>query len=143
MSTCSFDLHVNAMVKPSGTPGLVCISNGPLSRECAEPANIPVRTAITIVKEMGGNALKFFPMGGLKVRDELKTVAEACAVEDFVLEPTGGIDMDNFDEIMQIVLGAGVKKVIPHVYSSIINKETGCTKIDKVEELLAKVKALV
>ena len=137
------ECHINAMVGPSGTPGLVKISTGPLSRECAEPALVPADTLIAIVKEMGGNSLKFFPRGGLKVKEELKAVSEACARQDFILEPTGGIDLENFEEIMHIILDAGVPKVIPHVYSSIIDKATGDTRIEDVERLLAMVKAMV
>ena len=139
----SDECHVNAMVAPSGTPGLVKVSTGPLSRECKKPALVDVDTTIAMVREMGGNSLKFFPMGGLKVADELKAVAEACARQDFILEPTGGIDLENFDQIMGIILGAGVPKVIPHVYSSIIDKATGSTRTEDVKALLAKVKALV
>lgn len=135
--------HINALVSPTGTPGKVKISTGPLSKDCADPAIVSVGTAITMIKEMGGNSLKFFPMGGLKVRDELKAVADACAREDFCLEPTGGIDLDNFEEIMRIIIDAGVKRIIPHVYSSIIDKSTGCTKIECVEQLLNMVKTLV
>lgn len=96
-----------------------------------------------MAKEMGGNSLKFFPMGGLKVKDELKAVAEACAEMDFILEPTGGIDLENFKEILEIILNAGVRKVIPHVYSSIIDKESGCTRCEDVKTLLDIVKELV
>ena len=137
------DVHINSMVAPCGKPGYVKISTGPLSKDCEEPALIPVDTAIAIIKEMGGNSIKFFPMGGLKCKDELKAVAEACARNDFILEPTGGIDLDNFREIMQIILDAGVKKVIPHIYSSIIDKETGNTRIEDVKKLMEIVKELV
>lgn len=44
---------------------------------------------------------------------------------------------------MHIILDAGVPKVIPHVYSSIIDKATGDTRIEDVERLLAMVKAMV
>lgn len=134
--------HVNAMVAPSGTPGLVKISTGEFSKEC-EPALVPVRTAIAMVKEMGGNSLKFFPMGGLKCREELEEVAKACAETDFILEPTGGIDLNNYKEIMEIILNAGVKKTIPHVYTSIIDKETGCTKVEDVKTLMEITKEIL
>ncbi len=137
------DCHVNAMVAPSGKPGYVKVSTGPVSRDAAEPALVPVATAVMMVKEMGGNSLKFFPMGGLKVKDELEAVAKACAEQGFILEPTGGIDLGNFEEIMQVILGAGVQRVIPHVYSSIIDKASGCTRTEDVKELLAIVKRLV
>lgn len=137
------DSHINALVSPSGTPGMVKISTGPLSKDCKEAGIIPVATAIAMIKEMGGNSIKFFPMGGLSCRDELEAVAKACAENDFILEPTGGIDMENFREIMEIILNAGVQKVIPHVYSSIIDKESGNTKTSCVKELLQIVKELV
>ena len=135
--------HINSMISPSGTPGLVKISTGPMSRVCEQPALVPVATAIAMIKEMGGNSMKFFPMGGLKCKEELKAVAEACADADFILEPTGGINLDNFREIMEIILNAGVKQVIPHVYSSIIDKETGDTRIEDVKKLMTIVKELV
>lgn len=137
------DAHINSLVSPTGTPGMVKISTGPISKDCKEPAIVPVDTAIAMIKEMGGNSIKFFPMGGLKCKDELKAVAEACARNNFVLEPTGGIDLENFREIMEIILNAGVEKVIPHVYSSIIDKETGNTRTEDVKTLLAIVKELV
>ena len=59
------------------------------------------------------------------------------------MEPTGGIDLENFREIMQIILDAGVEKIIPHVYSSIIDKESGNTRIEDVKKLMAIVKELV
>lgn len=135
--------HINALVSPAGIPDMVKISTGPISKDCAEPANVPVDTAIAMIREMGGNSIKFFPMGGLKCREELRAVAEACARNDFVLEPTGGIDPGNFREIMEIILNAGVQKVIPHVYTSIIDKETGNTKPEEVRNLMKIVKELV
>ena len=91
---------------------------------------------------MGGNSVKFFPMGGLKCKDEMKAVAEACARNDFIMEPTGGITLENFREIMETILNAGVKQVIPHVYSS-IQDENHCTKVEDVKKLMEIVKELV
>ena len=85
------EIHLNSMCAPCGKVGYVKISTGPLSRECAEPAIVPVDTAIAMIKEMGGNSIKYFPMGGLKCKDEMKAVAEACARNHFIMEPTGGI----------------------------------------------------
>lgn len=133
---------MNSMVAPCGKPGYVKISTGPLCKE-EEPAIVPVKTAIAMAKEQGADSLKYFPMGGLKVREELEAVAKACAETGFALEPTGGIDLDNFREILQIVVDAGVEKIIPHVYSSIIDKETGATRIADVEKLYEMIKAVV
>ncbi|MGY3858284.1 2-dehydro-3-deoxy-phosphogluconate aldolase [Aeromonas intestinalis] len=132
---------VNGLVSPTGTPGMVKISTGPLSAGQAD-AIVPVDTAIAMLKDMGGSSVKFFPMGGLKSRDEYQAVAEACARHGFWLEPTGGIDLDNFEEIVHIALTAGVDKVIPHVYSSIID-EAGQTRPADVRTLLDTVKRLL
>ena len=102
-----------------------------------------IETAIAMLQDMGGSSVKYFPMGGLQAVDEYRAVAEACAKQDFWLEPTGGIDLDNFEEIVRIALEAGVEKVIPHVYSSIIDSESGQTRPEDVRTLLAMVKTLL
>ena len=133
---------MNSMVAPCGKPGFVKVSTGPLAKEL-EPAIVPVGTAIAMAKEQGADSLKYFPMGGLKCREEFEAVAKACAENDFCLEPTGGIDLVNFKEILAIAVNAGVKRVIPHVYSSIIDKETGSTRVEDVEALYGMIKEVV
>ncbi|WP_127534527.1 2-dehydro-3-deoxy-phosphogluconate aldolase [Paenibacillus kobensis] len=137
------DSWINSLVSPSGQAGYVNISTGPFSAAQKEQAIVPVRTAIALVRDMGGNALKYFPMNGLSREAELRAVAEACGEEQFALEPTGGIDKDNFEAIVRIALEAGVPQVIPHVYSSIIDRESGRTNVEDVRELLATMKRLV
>ncbi|MCD9022055.1 2-dehydro-3-deoxy-phosphogluconate aldolase [Cohnella silvisoli] len=137
------DSWINSLVSPSGRVGYVNISTGPISAVQDEHAIVPVKTAIALVRDMGGNALKYFPMGGLSHEDELRAVAQACGEEGFALEPTGGIDKDNFEAILRICLEANVPQIIQHVYSSIIDKETGNTKVEDVRELLETMKRLV
>ncbi|MTD27562.1 2-dehydro-3-deoxy-phosphogluconate aldolase [Erwinia sorbitola] len=132
---------VNGLISPTGQPGLVKISTGPLSSQAADGI-IPVTTAIAMLKDMGGSSVKYFPMGGLKSIDEFTAVAEACAAHDFWLEPTGGIDLENFETILRIALDAGVSKIIPHIYSSIIDSE-GQTRPEDVATLLTITKKLV
>lgn len=131
---------INGLVSPTGTPGLVNIATGPLSSQAA-PGIVPIETAIALLKDMGGSSIKFFNMKGLAHLEEYRVVAKACAANDFYLEPTGGIDLDNFAEILQIAVDAGVQKIIPHVYSSIIDKTTGDTKVADVKTLLDLMKA--
>lgn len=128
------ETFVNGLVSPTGKIGYVNIATGPLSSKCPK-AEVPIETAIQLLKDMGASSIKYFPMGGLSHKEEYKVVAEACAIYDFILEPTGGIDLDNFEEIINIAIDAGVKKIIPHVYSSIIDKKTGDTRIDDVKKL--------
>lgn len=126
---------VNGLISPSGIVGMVKISTGPLSSQ-DEPAIVPIETAIDMLKDMGCSSVKFFPMKGLSTKEEYQAVCQACAKMDFMMEPTGGIDLTNFEEICKIALDAGVKKIIPHVYTSIVDKETGKTKVEDVQKLL-------
>lgn len=136
------DTVINGLISPTGKVGLVKISTGPLSSQQPDGV-IPVETAIAMLKDMGGSSVKFFPMGGLKSRDEFAYVARACAEQDFYLEPTGGIDLDNYEAILKIALDAGVTKIIPHIYTSIIDKKTGNTRPEDVQRLLDITKKLV
>ena len=130
------DTIINGLVSPTGTVGMVNLATGPLSSQA--PAGIvPIETAIALLKDMGGSSIKFFNMKGLTHLEEYKAVAKACAENGFYLEPTGGIDLENFQEIVQIAVDAGVKKIIPHVYSSIIDKTTGGTNVEDVKTLHA------
>ncbi|WP_315305327.1 KDGP aldolase family protein [Enterococcus devriesei] len=133
---------VNGLVSPSGRVGYVNIATGPLSSQAPE-AVIPIETAIKLLQDMGGTSVKYFPMKGLAHKEEYQAVAEACAKYDFALEPTGGIDLDNFKEIVQIAVDAGVKKIIPHVYSSIIDPKTNDTRPKDVKALLEMIKELL
>lgn len=133
---------INSMVSPAGTPGYVNISTGPVSAGQPEQAVVPIQAAIALVRDMGGNALKYFPMQGLGREEELRAVAKACAETGFALEPTGGIDLDNFEAILKITLEAGVPQVIPHVYSSIIDRTTGQTVVADVQTLYKQMKKL-
>ncbi|MGF2941288.1 KDGP aldolase [Enterococcus xiangfangensis] len=136
------DTIINGLVSPCGKVGYVNIATGPLSSQSPE-AIVPIETAIALLKDMGGSSVKYFPMKGLAHKEEYEAVAKACAEHDFYLEPTGGIDLENFQEIVKIALDAGVKKVIPHVYSSIIDAETGDTRPEDVKTLFNKVKELL
>ncbi|MDA9471732.1 2-dehydro-3-deoxy-phosphogluconate aldolase [Enterococcus sp. 5H] len=129
------DTIINGLVSPTGKVGIVNIATGPLSSQ-APAGEVSIETAIKLLKDMGGSSIKYFPMKGLAHIEEYKAVAEACAKYDFYLEPTGGIDLENFEEIVQIAVDAGVKKIIPHVYSSIIDSETGDTRPEDVKTLL-------
>ena len=117
---------INGLVSPTGKVGYVNIATGPLSSG-APAAEVPIETAIKLLKDLAH-------------KEEYQAVAAACAKYDFYLEPTGGIDLENFEEIVQIAVDAGVKKIIPHVYSSIIDQETGDTRTEDVKTLLTMMK---
>lgn len=125
---------INGLISPCGQVGMVKISTGPLSSK-AESAIVPIETAIDMLKDMGCSSVKFFPMRGLETLEEYRAVCQACAKKDFMLEPTGGIDLHNFEDICTIAFQAGVKKIIPHVYTSIIDQQTGQTRIEDIVKL--------
>lgn len=136
------DTVINGLVSPTGKVGYVNIATGPSSSQ-APAGMVPIETAIRLLQDMGGSSIKYFPMKGLAHREEYVAVAKACAAADFYLEPTGGIDLNNFEEIVQLAVDAGVKKIIPHVYSSIIDPVTGDTRAEDVQSLLAMMKRIV
>ncbi|TQS71077.1 oxo-acid lyase [Ornithinibacillus gellani] len=128
---------INGLVHPAGRVGYVKAAIGD-----GEPIEMGTAEAIDRIRAMGGNAVKYFPMNGLETKEQYLDVVRCCAETDFAIEPTGGLDLSNFREIVEIALQAGVKQVIPHVYSSIIDKETGKTNIEDVKQLYEVMKEL-
>ena len=135
--------YINALISPTGTPGEVLISTGVCSSQ-GTPARVSCDAAIRMMQDMGAHAAKFFPMGGEKSLPELYMLATTAARNGMTLiEPTGGIDLDNFGIILQSCLEAGVPRVMPHVYSSIIDPQTGNTRPEDIRRLMDIVKAVV
>lgn len=134
---------INVLMSPTGIVGKVKISTGELSSKETD-AIVDVDTAMAMLLDMKAHAVKFFPMGGLKSIEELKAVAEACVRHGVpMLEPTGGITLDNFKEITKVCLDAGVNKVMPHIYNAVIDSETGKTKVEDVKKVYEMVKELL
>ena len=136
------ETFINGLVSPTGKVGYVNIATGPISSKMPV-TEVKIEVAIALLKDMGGSSIKYFPMNGLAHLDEYKAVAMACAENDFALEPTGGIDLQNFEAILQIAVDAGVKKIIPHIYSSIIDSETGNTRPEDVKVLFELTKKVL
>ena len=83
-------------------------------------------------------------MGGLKSLEELKEVVRASERGKLeLIEPTGGIDLENFEEILKVCIESEIPRIMPHIYGSIIDKETGKTRIEDVKKLYDIVKKLV
>ncbi|KAF1370753.1 2-dehydro-3-deoxy-phosphogluconate aldolase [Yokenella regensburgei] len=142
-ATGGISTRINALVSPTGVPGEVLISTGVLSAK-GTAARVSVDAAVRMMCDMGAHAAKFFPMGGTASLEELRALALAATQNGMTLiEPTGGIDLDNFGMILQSCLEAGVPQVMPHVYSSIIDPQTGLTRPEDVVKLMDIVKAVV
>lgn len=56
---------VNALISPTEKVGYVNMATGPLS-SLETPTEVPIKTAIAMLKEMGANSVKLYPMEGLK-----------------------------------------------------------------------------
>lgn len=134
---------VNSLISPTGTPGKVRIAKGPVSSNL-KGGIVDVDIALSMMKDSGVNSVKFFDIHGDSCLDEVKAVAEACVRNGIqIMEPTGGINADNIVSIVKVCLEAGVERIIPHVYSSAIDKSTGLTNIDIVKDIYEKIKKLL
>ena len=135
--------YINVLISPTGEPGKVKINTGELS-EKEEPAIVNVDTAVAMIKDMRAHSVKFFPMDGLKSANELKEIVKASERGNLeLIEPTGGIGLDNFEEILKICIDSKIPRIMPHIYGSIIDKETGLTRIQDIKKLYDIVKKLV
>lgn len=137
------DTVTNCMMYPTGVPGLVQISTGAVS-DSHKKGIVDVETAVCMMRDVDLPSIKFFNLHGTKHMEELKVLAEACVKFGVpILEPTGGLDPDNVVEVVKVCLNAGVERVIPHIYSSIIDKSTGCTDPALAKRAYENLKALL
>lgn len=133
---------VNALISPTGEIGKVQISTGPISSKSNVVVN--VEEALLMLKDINIMSVKFYNIKGTTHLAELKELAKACAIIGIpVIEPTGGIDLSNIFEIVKGCLDAGVEKVIPHVYSAAIDKNTGLTDINITKKLFEEIKKVL
>lgn len=122
---------VNGMVRPSGRPGFVEIGTGPLSR--TESTVLPAEAALALLMETGVRSVKFYPIEGDRRLDELAALAGAAAKLDMAVEPTGGITPENVGRIVKVCLEAGVRRIMPHLYGSLKEPQTGDLDVGKLE----------
>lgn len=132
---------VNGLIRPTGKPGFVAINTGPLSEQ-TENAEVPVKTAVSMFKEMGVSSVKFFPIEGDKRLEEVREVARAVASEGLIMEPTGGITPDNVGNIVRVCLDEGVRYVMPHLYGSLNDPATQDLDLHKLEQAYEHVQKL-
>lgn len=133
----------NCMMYPTGIAGMVQISTGPVS-DGEYRAKVSVEEAVCLMKDLNLPSIKFFDMHGLEHIEELKVLARACVKHGIpILEPTGGITIENIGEIVAVCLEAGIERIIPHIYSSIIDKESGLTNIDLVKQTFERIKKVM
>lgn len=125
---------VNALITPSGTPGQVIITTGPQSEALKE--TVSCDAAAAMLAEIGVHSVKFYPIGGTAHLDEVAAMVKAAVKHRIkIFEPTGGIDTHTIGQIIEVCAEHGAEQIIPHVYTSIIDKATGLTRIEDVKEL--------
>lgn len=134
---------VNGLISPSGTPGKVLIATGPRSQS-APAAEVPCEAAAAMLAEVGVDSVKLFPVKGDTRLDEVRAMARAAAAAGIpVFEPTGGLTVHNLARVVEAVLDAGCQVVIPHVYTAIVDPETGLTRPGEAEALMGEVRKVL
>jgi 2-dehydro-3-deoxy-phosphogluconate aldolase len=125
---------VNSLIEPAGEPGIVYMATGAMSSQKKEPVSAGL--AAKLMADIGLPSVKFYPIGGLKRLDELKAMVRAAVNEGItIFEPTGGIDMENVQEIVRACIDGGAATIIPHLYTSLVDPETGRTNPYCLERL--------
>lgn len=127
---------VNALVRPTGTPGIVNVATGPVSQRAAA-GNLPIGTALDMLAEVGIESVKLFPIEGAARLDELRVVAAAVAERGMALEPTGGITPQNLPEVLAACREAGVTRLMPHLYGSVKDPATRDLSLDRLAAAIA------
>jgi 2-dehydro-3-deoxy-phosphogluconate aldolase len=129
---------VNALIEPSGIVGEVYILTGPKSKQTKE--KVSCELAATMLAEIGIHSVKFYPIDGDNRLEEVAAMVRSAVSSGIkVFEPTGGIDLNNVRSIVQTCFDNGAELVIPHLYTSLIDKQTGKTEVEKVKQLLTMV----
>ncbi|MDR2023450.1 MAG: KDGP aldolase [Hungatella sp.] len=125
---------VNSLIEPAGEPGIVYMATGAISSRKKEP--VSAELAAKLMADIGLPSVKFYPIGGLKCLDELKAMVRAAVNEGItIFEPTGGINMENVHEIVRACIDSGATTIIPHLYTSLVDPETGRTNPECLERL--------
>lgn len=129
------DFIINSLLEPADKPGMVYVTTGEMSQNKKEA--VSCEAAAKLMADIGLPSVKFYPIEGLKKLDHVREMVRAAVKEGIkIFEPTGGIDMDNVYEIVKVCIEEGAETVIPHLYTSLVDKETKKTKPEYLKELL-------
>lgn len=120
---------VNALVNPTGRPGLLRLPSG---------MEMEVERFLDLIKIIGIESVKLMPATGHL--DELRYLAYAAAERGIRgIEPAGGINESNVREIVAIGKGSGIEFFMPHIFDSVLDRDTGRTNPVKVGNILEAV----
>ncbi|GAA3410142.1 KDGP aldolase [Paenibacillus hodogayensis] len=129
------DTIVNALIQPAGEPGKVIVTTGPASRDYA--GVLSCDAAAALLADIGVHSVKLFPIEGTKRLDEVAAMVKAAVARGITMfEPTGGIDTETIAPIVQVCADNGAERIVPHIYTSIVDPATGLTRLDDFRQLL-------
>lgn len=132
--------RVNALVSPTNDANRLAVGTGPLSHKSSD-SSLEIKVVLDLLLESEVHSLKLYPLKGIQNRETLRNVARAVGERKMTLEPTGGIDINNLEEILEICLQEGCELLMPHIYSSIKDAQGNIdfAKLDYAFEILNKV----
>lgn len=119
---------VNALVKPSGKPGTICLDSG---------HEIKVEEFVEIAKATGIESIKFMPLKGETHLDELVYLTKIAAEKGIRgIEPAGGISSTNIKQIIHAVKEIGIEFFMPHIFGTTIDTKTGRTLPNEIVKII-------
>lgn len=96
--------------------------------------------AAAMLAEIGVESVKFYPIEEKKRLDEMAEMVKAAVRHQIrIFEPTGGIDLDSLPDLVKVCAQHGAERIIPHIYTSIVDRETGRTRVEDVKALFQSV----
>lgn len=127
---------VNALIRPGERAGFVRIGTGPQSEALDQPS-VSAELAVSMLTEIGLTSVKFFPMQGLERLDHYAAVAAVAGAKGMTMEATGGLTPENLGDVLEVSRRAGVRSLMPHLYSSVKVPGTDLLDFDRVEDAMA------
>lgn len=92
---------------------------------------------VDLAVSMGIDSIKFMPLKGTVHLAEFVYLCRVAAEKRILsVEPAGGIAADNIVEIIQAVRETGISLLMPHIFGSTIDKETGRTLPKEVVKII-------
>ena len=125
---------VNALISPVSI-GKVSVCTGPQSRNFQE--GISCDGAAAMLHEIGIHSVKFYPIEGQARLDEVAEMVRAAVRQGIkIFEPTGGIDAHSVHKVVEVCAENGAEIIIPHIYTALIDKNTGLTDPGEAAKLI-------
>ena len=134
---------VNALVTSTADPELVSLSTQ-LTADAGSTheIHIPTREAALILKELHFETIKTqFGPHGLDLAWQEGAARAACEAGLDLIEPSSRITFENIADVVCACLKGGVSYVMPHIFTALIDKETGATRPEAVADLVALLKS--